>query len=194
MKVDGSDWVPLPEKSESEQLFDRLLFFRQVASMSAERLRITEELEWLLQEDQTNFAEYLSNVILIYKCECEPVLDIDEDDPEPEELEGFFYDINTTAAQYLYHKRIFILEYLQHIERLWNNKSVEEIAAKLKEAHNKAVSEIINAKKRIEKDFPILKNLTMKAIEDSLDAQKNEVIKKSLDEMRNDFIKNGIDV
>jgi hypothetical protein len=53
MKVDGSDWIPPPEKSESEKLFDTLLFFRLVASISVERLRIIKKLEQLLPEDWT---------------------------------------------------------------------------------------------------------------------------------------------
>jgi hypothetical protein len=64
----------------------------------------------------------------------------------------------------------------------------------LKAAHEKDFSMFFNAIKRIEKDFPLLENLTMKAIEDSTDAQKNETLKKSLDEMRNGFRENGIDV
>ena len=47
MKVDGSDWKErLPaDKSESEKLFDSLLFNRQLASLLVERVRITKELE-----------------------------------------------------------------------------------------------------------------------------------------------------
>jgi len=41
MKVDGSDWRDkFPEKSDSELLFDRLLLYRQLASISVERLRV----------------------------------------------------------------------------------------------------------------------------------------------------------
>jgi hypothetical protein len=43
MKIDGSDWNEKPEKSEIEKLFDSLLFFRQDASISVERLRIIKE-------------------------------------------------------------------------------------------------------------------------------------------------------
>jgi hypothetical protein len=196
MKVDGSDWVPPPEKNGSEQLFDTLLFYRQVASISVERLRIIKELERLLPEDQTKFMEYLFEIIGLYEKECEFVLDVDagEPSPVPEELEGLYYDKNTTYAQYLYHIRITILDFLKYIRRLWNNKRTEEIIEELKEAHKNDFSMFFNAKKRMEKDFPILENLTMKAIEDSSDAQKNEALKKSLDEMRNDFRKNGLDV
>ena len=197
MKVDGSDWKDkYKEKSKYEQLFDSLLFYRQVASISVERLRILKELERLLSEDQTKFAEYLSSIIELYKNECGPVLDVDEDDPGPvpEELEGLYYDKNTTATQYLYSIRKTILDYLQYIERFWNNKRIEEITKELKEAHKNDFSMFFNAKKRMEKDFPILEDLTMKVIEDSSDAQKNEALKKSLDEMRNDFKKNGLDV
>jgi hypothetical protein len=194
MKVDGSDWTPPPEKSESEKLFDNLLFFRQVASISVERLRIIKRLEQLLPEDQAKFAEYLSDMIGLYENECGPVLDVDEDDPGPvsEELEGLYYDKNTTAAQYLYAIRIYILDYLQYIKRLWNNKRVEEIAEELKVTHTKDFSEFYKAKKIMEQGFPILEKLTMKAIEDSSDTQKNKALKKSLDEMRDDFRKNGI--
>jgi hypothetical protein len=196
MKVDGSDYIPPPEKSESEKLFDTLLFYRQDASISGERLRIIKELERLLSENQTKFAEYLSEIIGLYENECGPVLDVDEDDPGPvpEELEGLYYDKNTTATQYLYSIRKIILDYLQYIERLWNNKQLEKISEQLKTAHNDDVHSVFIAKKRIEQDFPILENLIMKAIEDSSDAQKNEVLIKSLDEMRNDFRKNGLDV
>ena len=197
MKVDGSDWKDkYKEKSEYEQLFDRLLFFRQVASISVERLRIIKELERLLQGDQTKFAEYLSDIIGLYENECGPVLDVDEDDPGPvpEDLDGLYYDKNTTLAQYLYAIRITIFDYLQYIKRLWNNKRVEEISTELKVAHENDFSMAFNAKKRIEKYFPLLENLTMKAIENSSDAKKNETLKKSLDKMRNDFIKNGIEV
>jgi len=195
MKVDGSDWKDkFKEKSENEQLFDSLLFYRQVASISVERLRIIKELERLLPEDQTKFAEYLSDVIGLYENECGPVLDVDEDDPGPvpEELEGLYYDKNTTCAQYLYHIRITILDCLKYIKRLWNNKQIEKITAELKEIHSKDFSMFFNAIKRMEKDFPILENLIMKAIEDSSDVQKNEALKKSLDEMRDDLRKNGI--
>jgi len=197
MKVDGSDWKEkYKERNEYEQLFDSLLFYRQVASISVERLRIIKELERLLPEDQTKFAEYLSNIIGLYENECGPVLDVDEDDPGPvpEELDGLYYDKNTTLAQYLYAIRITIFDYLQYINRLWNNKRVEEITEELKVSHSKDFSMFYNAVKRIEKDFPTLENLTMNAIKDSSDTQKNEALKKSLDEMRNDFRKNGIDV
>ena len=197
MKVDGSDWKDkYKEKSEYEQLFDSLLFYRQVASISVERLRIIKELERLLTEDQTKFAEYLSDIIGQYENECGPVLNVDEDDPGPvpKELDGLYYDKNTTLAQYLYAIRITILDYLQSIRRLWNNKRVEEITEELKVSHKNDFSMFYNAIKRIEQDFPILENLTMKAIEDSSDAQKNEALKKSMYEMRDDFRKNGIKV
>jgi len=196
MKVDGSDWINKPEKSEVEQLFDRLLFYRQVASISVERLRIIKELERLLPEDQAKFAKYLSDTIHLYETECEPVLDVSEDDPGPipEEYQDVYYDKNTTLVQYLYAIRITILDYLQYIRRLWNNKRVEETTSELKAAHDNDFSTFFNAKKRIEKDFPLLENLTMGAIEDSSDTQKNETLKKSLDAMRNNFRKNGLDV
>jgi len=197
MKTDGSDWKDkYKEKSEYELLFDNLLFYRQVASISVERLRLIKELERLLPEDQEKFAEYLFDVISLYENECKLVLDVDENDPGPvpEELEGLYYDKNTTLAQYLYAIRITILNYLQYINRLLNNKRLEEITAELKVAHDNDFSMINNAKKRIEKDFLTLESLTMKTIEDSSDTQKNEVLKKSLDEMRDDFRKNGIEV
>jgi len=193
MKVDGGDWK---EKSEYEKLFNRLLFYRQVVSISVERLRIIKELERLLTEDRSKFAEYLSGIIELYENECGPVLDVDEDDPGPvpDEIEGLYYDKNTTLAQYLYAIRITILDYLQYIKRLWNNKRVKETAEELKVSHSKDFSMFNNAIKKIGNDFPILENLTMKAIEDSTDAEKNEALKKSLDEMRGDFRKNGIKV
>jgi len=196
MKTDGSDWTPPPEKSEIENLFDSLLFYRQVASISVERLRIIKELERLLPENQTKFSEYLSEIIGLYENECELVMDVDADEPSPvpEELEGLYYDKNTTYAQYLYSIRITIIDCLIYIRSLWNNNQVEKTTAKLKEIHSKDSSMIFNAKKRIEKDFSILKNLTMKVIEDSSDNKKNEALKKSLNEMRDDFIKNGIEV
>jgi hypothetical protein len=197
MKTDGSDWKDkYKEKSEYELLFDNLLFNRQVASISVERLRIIKELERLLTEDQKKFMEYLSDIIGLYENECGLVLYVDEEDPGPvpEELEGLYYDKNTTLAQYLYAIRITILDYLQYIKRLWNNKRVEEIIEELKLSHNKDFSMFYNAKKRIERDFPILEKLTLKVIKDSSDTQKNEILKKSLDEMRDDFKKNGIEV
>ena len=197
MKVDASDWKDkYKEKSETEKLFDSLLFYRQLASISVERFRIIKELERLLPEDQTKFAEYLSDIIGLYENECGPVLDVDEDDPGPvpEEIDGFYYDKNTTLAQYLYAKRIAIFDYLQYINRLWNNKRVEEIAAILKKAHSGDISQVFSAKKKIEQDFPLLENLTMAAIKDSSDDQMNEELKKSLEEMRNIFRDNGFDV
>jgi hypothetical protein len=196
MKVDGSDIQPRREKSESENLFDSLLFYRQVASISVERLRIIKELERLLPEDHEKFVKYLSDTIFLYETECESVLNVSEDDPGsvPEELENLYYDKNTTLTQYLYAIRITIFDYLQYIERLWNNKRVKEIAEELKVAHGSDFSMVFNAKKRIEKDFPLLENLTMMAIEDSSDAQRNEALKKSLEEMRNDFRNNGFKV
>jgi len=196
MKLNGSDWAIKPEKNEAENLFDRLLFFRGLASLSVERLRITKELERLLLEDQPKFAEYLSGTINLYEKECEPVLDVSEDDPEPipEEYQDVYYDKNTTLVQYLYAKRIFILAYLQEIKTLREKGQIEEITEKLKETHNKDVSEIFNAKKSIEKDFPLLENLTMTTIKDSSDSQKNEKLKQSLEEMRIDLRNDGFNV
>jgi len=196
MKADGSDWINKPEKNEVEKLFDSLLFYRQLASLSVERLRIVKELEQLLPEDQTKFVEYLSESICQYEKECEAVLDLSEDDPGPipEKYQDVYYDKNTTLVQYLYSKRIYILAYLQEIKAFWNSEQLEKIAIELKEAHGKDISGILNAKKRIENDFPLLENITMKAIKDSPDTQKNELLKKSLEEMRLDFQKNGFNV
>jgi len=193
MKVDGSDQnEKYKEKSETERLFDRLLFYKQTGILFAERFRITKELERLLPEDQTKFAEYLSGVIGLYENEC--TLDIDDFDPRPESLDELYYNKNTPLVEHLNIKRKLILEYLQKIEALWNNKQVNEIAAKLKETHDKDVSEIINSVTRIKNDFSLLENMTKNAIDDSSDVKKNDALKKSLDEMRNGFRKNGIDV
>jgi len=195
MKIDGSDWKDkVKEKSKSEQLFDSLLFYRQLASLLIERLQITKNLECLLPEDQTKFAEYLSVTIHLYETECEIVLDVDEDDPVPEGFKDAYYDKNTTLVQYLYTKRMLILAFLQELKAFWNKGKTEEIAVRLKEAHSKDIPEILNAKKRIEQDFSLLENLTLKAIEDSPDDQTKDVLKKSLDEMRDDLKKNGFNV
>jgi hypothetical protein len=195
MKTDGSDWKDkIKDKSESEQLFDSLLFFRQVASISVERLRIIKELERLLLEDRVKFEEYLSDIIGLYENECEPVLNVTEDDPVPDELQDLYFDKNTTLAQYLYSKRIFILAYLLELKTLWNKGQTEEVTAKLKEAHHQDISQVFNSKKRIEDEFPVLENMTMAAIQISSDNQKNEILKKSLEEMRNDFRNNGFKV
>jgi hypothetical protein len=193
MKTDGSDWLPR-EKSESEKIFDSILFCRMSASMSVERLRIIKELERLLQEDKTKFAGYLSDMIGLYENECEPVLNITEGDPVPEELRDLYYDKNTTLVQYLYAKRKVILDYLQKLKTLWTKGKAEEITAELKEAHGESVHEAFNAIKRIENDFPLLENLTMTAINDSSDTQKNEKLKESLEKMRNDLRNNGVNV
>ena len=195
MKTDGSDWEK-KDKSDSEELFDSILFYRQLGNMTAERFRITKDLERLLPEDQGKFAEYLSDTIFQYETECEPILDVSEDDPRPipEEYQDVYYDKNTTLVQYLYAKRVLIITYLYDIKKLWDNKKVEEITTKLKETHSTDVNEILYAKNRIKNDFQFLENLTMEAIEDSSDTQKNDVLKKSLEEMRNDLKKRGFDV
>jgi hypothetical protein len=182
------------EKSESEQLFDRLLFYRQLANLLVERLRITKELEHLLPEDQTKFTEYLSDIICQYEKECEVVHDVEEDDPVPEGFKDVYYDENTKLVQYLYSKRMLILSYLQELKTLWNKERVEEVTVKIKEAHDKDVSEISNAKKIIENNFPLLEMLTFTATSKSIDIQKNEKLEKSLEEMRNDFRNNGFNV
>jgi hypothetical protein len=197
MKCDGSDWEAPPEKSEIEETFDYLLFYRYSARMSFEQLKVIKELEHLLSKDQSKFAEYMSDTIHQYKIECEVVLNVGEDDsgPIPEEYQDVYYDKNTTLIQHLYAKRVTILDYLQDIKMFWDNKQIEEIAARLKETHNHDVSLIYNAKKRIEDEFfPLLEKLIMKEIEDSSDTQNNEVLKKSLEDMRNDFKKNGFEV
>jgi len=195
MKINGSDWKDKQKgKSENEQLFDSLLFYRQLASLYIERLRIIKELERLLSEDSTKFTEYLSETIHSYEMECEIVLDVHEDDPVPEGFKDAYYDKNTTLVQHLYTKRMLILAFLQEIKSLWDKENTGEITAALKEAHSKDVSEILNAKKRIEQDFSLLENLTLKAIEGSPHDQTKDVIKKSLEEMRDDFKKNGFDV
>jgi hypothetical protein len=195
MKIDGSDWKDkLKEKSESEKLFDSLLFSRGLASLCVERFQITKELERLLPEDQIKFAEYLSNIIALYENECGPVLNVGEDDPVPEELKNLYFDKNTTLAQYLYTKRFFILGFLQNIKNLWNKEKTEEITVILKKTHSEDISQIITAKKRIENDFPLLENLVMAEIKESPDNNKNEVLKKFLEEMRNDFKNSGINV
>jgi hypothetical protein len=196
MKIDGSDWKERPEKSEGEKLFDSLFFYRQVASISVKRLRIVKELERLLSENQTKFEEYLFETIQLYEKECELVLDVPADGvaPVPEELQDLYYDKNTTLAQWLFSIRITILDYLQYIKRLWNNNRVDEIAAELKIAHDKDFSMIFNAKKRIEKDFSLLENMTMQTIEDSTDTQKKEALKKAVEEMRSELMGNGYNV
>jgi len=195
MKTDGSDWKEKKEadKSDAEKLFDSILFYRQLGSMMAERFRITEELERLLPEDQEKFAEYLLDTIHLYETECEVVMNVDDDDPVPEEYQDIYYDKNTTLVQYLYAKRVLIITYLHDIKKLWNNKKVEEITAKLKETHGTDIKEILYARNRIKNDFQFLENLTMEAIEASSDVQENEALKKSLEEMREDLKKNGFD-
>ena len=182
------------EKSEGEKLFDSLLFCRQLASLSVERLRITKELERLMPEDQAGIASYLTDTICLYEKECEVVLDIDEDDPIPEGFKDDYCDKNTTLVQYLYAKRMLILTYLQEINMLRNKGKEEEVTEKIKETHIQDVTEISNAKKRIENDFPLLENMTMTAIKDSSDNQKNEILKKSLDKMRSELRNDGFNV
>jgi hypothetical protein len=195
MKINGSDWKDkIKHKSESERLFDSLLFYRQLASLHIERLRIKKELECLLSEDQTKFTEYLSETIHQYETECEIVLDVEEDDPVPEGFIDAYCDKNTALVQHLYAKRMLILAFLQEIKALLNKENTEEISAALKEAHDQDVSEIFNGKKRIENDFSLLENLTIRTMEDSPDDQAKESIKKSLEEMRDDLKKNGFDV
>jgi hypothetical protein len=195
MKTNGSDWKDKArDKSESERLFDSLLFYRQFVSLLVERLRIIKELECLLPEDKTKFTEYLSETIHLYETECEIVLDVNEDDPVPEGFKDAYYDKNTTLVQHLYTKRMLILAFLQEIKALLDKENTEEIAAALKETHGKDVSEIINGKKRIENDFSLLESLTIKIIESSPDDQAKESIKRSLEEMRDDFKNNGFNV
>jgi hypothetical protein len=67
----------------------------------------------------------------------------------------------------------------------------EEVTAKLKEAHSHDVSQIFNAKKIIENNFPLLELLTMQAISYSSDNRKNEALEKSLENMKNDLKKAG---
>ncbi|MCL2244318.1 MAG: hypothetical protein FWC03_07600, partial [Treponema sp.] len=157
MKVDGSDWKgnefpkdKSPEEIQSEVIFDRLLFYRRLANISAERLRIINELERLLTEDQDKFVEYLSNNIQLYEAECEFSLDdVDglhnKDDATYFDEEGnikdihfdkegnivdindFHYDKNTTVVQYNQIIKEFILEYLQEIKKLSDKEQIEEI-------------------------------------------------------------------
>jgi len=196
MKIDGSDWIPPPEKSDSEELLDDILFYRQLASLLVEQLQITKELERLLPEDQIKFTQYLTDTICRYETECGLVLDAVEDElePVPEELDGFNYDKNTTLVQYLYSKQTLILTYLHGIKKLLDSKKLEEITALLKETHSTNVSFIFDAKKRVENNFALLENMTMEAIGDSSDNQKNENLKKSLEEMRQNLKNDGFDV
>ena len=195
MKADGSDWRErYHEKSESEELFDNLLFNRQLAGLFTERQRITKELERLLPEDHTQFVEYLLNTINLYEKECEAVLNVDEDDPVPEEYKDVFYDKNTTLVQHLYAKRMFILGYLQEIKALYDKKHFEEIAKELNEEHGKNVNQIFIAKTKIEDGFKKIETLTLETIKDSSDNTKNESIKKSLEEMRKDLRNEGFNV
>ena len=195
MKTDGSDFKEKhPEKSESEKLFDSLLFNRQLASLSVERLRITKELEQLLPENQTEFINCLSVNIGLYENELEDVLNVDEDDPVPEFLKNSYYDKNTTLAQYLYAKRIFILDYLKNLETLFNERQKEKIIENLRKTHSQDISTIFNVKKKIENDFPLLEKLTMVVIKESADSPKNEELKKALEGMKNDLISNGFGV
>jgi len=197
MKIDGSDAdIKYPKKSESEILFDSLLFNRQLASLLVERVRITKELERLLLEDHAKFAEYLLNTIGLYKEECKPALDVPDDGvaPIPEELQDLYYDKNTTLAQHLYTKRIFILDHLQELKTLWNDKQEDKIKKKIADMMLQDLSEVFKAKKRIKNDFMLLDNMIKKAIENSPDTQRNEALKKSLEEMRDDFIRNGFDI
>jgi hypothetical protein len=182
-----------PQKNDSEELFDDILFYRRLASLLVEQLQITKELEQLLPEDQAKFTQYLTDTIFRYETECGLVLDAVEDDL-PEELQGANYDKNTTLTQYLYSKQILILTYLNDIKKIWNDKKLEEITALLKETHNKNVSFIFDAKKRVENNFSLLENMTMEAMGDSSDNQKNETLKKSLDEMRQNLKNDGFDV
>jgi len=182
-----------PQKSDSEELFDDILFYRQLASLLVEQLQITKELERLLPDDQTKFAQYLTDTICRYETECGLVLDAVGDDP-PEELQNAYYDENTTLTQYLYSKQILILTYLNDINKIWNGKKLEELTALLQETHSNNVSFIFDAKKRVENNFLLLENMTMEAIRDSSDNQKNETLKKSLEEMRQNLKNDGFDV
>ena len=183
----------IKEKNDSENLFDGILFYRQLKILLSEQLEITQELERLLQEDQTKFAEYLSHTISFCEMDCDLNLD-DFDEPRPESPDDVLIDNYTTLTQYAESKRVIILTYLNDIEKLWNNKKVEEIKALLKETFKMNVSEIGNAKKRVEYNFTLLENLTMDVIKDSSDVEKKELLKKSLENMRNDLKKKGFDV
>ena len=104
MKIDGNDWKEKMghEKSETKKLFDSLLFYRQLASLFLERVRIIKELDCLLLEDQAKFAEYLSDTIHQYETECDFSLDdisgvyynTDIDPPAYVDDEGNIVDIN----------------------------------------------------------------------------------------------------
>jgi len=195
MKTNGSDWIPPPEKSAVENVFDQILLYRQSSSLFAERFHIIKELERLLSENQTKFAEYLSDVIGLYENECAPVLNVDENDPGPvpEEIDGHYYK-NTPLAAYLILKRRFILKNLQEIEVFWQNKQEDKIKAKMDKMHQADAKMVLESVKKIEFNFPLLEKMTMKAIEESSDNMKNEKLKNSLEEMRQYLKKAGFNV
>ena len=188
MNINNPTWPGKEGRSESE-VFDSLLKYRRLASLSVERLRIVKELERLLPEDQAKFAEYLSDTISLYESEC--TLDIADFDPVPDDIQDIYYDKNTTLENYLYEKRELILDYLQELKSLWNKRRLEEVTAKLKEAHINDSSHLFGFKKTIEEEFSVLENMTMSAIKDSSDTQKNGELKKSLEKMRDDLRNNG---
>jgi len=183
----------IKEKSDSENLFDDIFFYRQSTLLLTEKLKITQELERLLQEDQTKFAEHLSHAISFCEMDCDLSLD-GFDEPRPESIDDVFFDRYTPLAQYAEAKRVIILTYLHDIEKLWDNKKIEEITALLKETQKLSASEIFNSKKRVKETFSFLENLTLEVIKDSSDDKKNELVKKSLENIREDLKKNGFDV
>jgi hypothetical protein len=201
MNIKNPTWPGKEGRSENE-VFDSLLKYRRLASLSVERLRIVKELERLLTEDKAKFTEYLSDTIHLYETECEFSLDdvsgihhnTDIDPPAYVDNEGyivdindFYYDKNTTVVQYLDEKRHLILDYLHELKSLWNKGQKEKVTARLKEAHDQDVSQIFNSKKIIEDEFSILENMTMAAIKESSDTKKNDELRKSLEKMRNDL-------
>lgn len=196
MDIINPQWPKKDSETKADELFKYLLFFKRAAYFSVERLRLTKELERLLLEDQTKFAEYLSVIIGQYENECGPVLNVNEDEPGPviEELESLYFDETTSSAQYLYQKSIFILGYLKGINTLWEKKQIELINKELKETHILDVNEIRNAKVYIEDGFIQIENLTLDAIRSSSDNEKNETLKESLENMRNDLKSDGFNV
>jgi uncharacterized protein YktA (UPF0223 family) len=151
--------------------------------------KLEEELDQMPPVNEI-FSDYLSNTIFLYENICKTVSIVSEDDIVPKEIQNLFYDKNTTLEQYIFIKRLFILDNLKEIKTLWNKKLTTKMLIVNYKMYEQIVSEVSTAIKQLEKAFPLLEKLLI--INESSDVQLIGKCKNVLKEIRDDLINSGV--
>ena len=178
------------ETNEIEKILEEILQWRYTLCLFSEQLLITKNLEQKLHEDQMRFSEYLSDIKNLYSIETDDKSQahIGNQIPDVSWIESYGKEI--TLEKYFFEKNSQIFYFLLNLEKYWQKGDVAEVTIILKEDHKICLSLINQAKEKLNNNFLKLERLTIKAIEESSETQKNENVRILLEEMRVDLKKN----